>query len=117
MSISWIVVVKPRGPHQWATCFGSVHASQTSSRGWAKTRERTMSRSSVATVVLLLLQVVKVVVETVETLLPEAAVSGDPEGRVLERARAEPARPPLRPAPPDDQPRPLEDLQVLGDGR
>src|ERR1700734_745193 len=47
-SISSIVVVKPRGPHQFTTCFGLVIASQTSSRGALKSRVMTISRSAVS---------------------------------------------------------------------
>src|SRR3972149_245681 len=37
--------VNPFGPHHCATCFGSVHALNTSSRGASKTRVMTSSRS------------------------------------------------------------------------
>ena len=46
-SISWIVFVKPFGPHHCATCFGSIHALNTSSRGALKTRVVTISRAAV----------------------------------------------------------------------
>src|SRR6266571_3446330 len=49
-SISWIVVVKPVGPHHWAICRGSVHALNTSSLGALKTRLMTISRSVVVEV-------------------------------------------------------------------
>src|SRR6266436_2463034 len=42
-----MVFVKPIGPHHCATCLGSVHALNTSSRGASKTRVRTISRSAV----------------------------------------------------------------------
>src|SRR5882762_453050 len=41
-----MVFVKPIGPHHCATCLGSVHALNTSSRGASKTRDRTISRSA-----------------------------------------------------------------------
>jgi len=44
-SITSIVVVKPRGPHQFTTCFALVHASHTSSRGASNTRNITQSPS------------------------------------------------------------------------
>src|SRR5882757_1267408 len=44
-SIFLIVVLKPRGPHQFVTCCGSVHACHTSSRGAWRTRVMTISRS------------------------------------------------------------------------
>src|ERR1700722_2290909 len=37
-SISQRGLVKPRGPHHCARCFGSVHAWKTSARGASKTR-------------------------------------------------------------------------------
>src|SRR3979409_458085 len=46
-SISWIVVLKPFGPHHCATCFGSTNASHTSSRGASNRRDITISRSGV----------------------------------------------------------------------
>src|ERR1700722_11101538 len=46
-SIFSIVVVKPRGPHQFTTCLGLVIASQTSSRGALKSRVMRISRSAV----------------------------------------------------------------------
>src|SRR5689334_17245953 len=46
---SWrfVVLVKPRGPHQFTTCLGSVQACHTSSRGAWMTRDMTISRSEV----------------------------------------------------------------------
>ena len=43
-SISWIVFVKPFGPHQCTRCFGSVHALNTSSLGALMMREMTISQ-------------------------------------------------------------------------
>jgi hypothetical protein len=44
--ISWLVVVKPRGPHHCTTCLGSVQAANTSARGASSRRLRTISRSA-----------------------------------------------------------------------
>src|SRR5277367_6201373 len=98
-SIWWMVFVKPFGPHHWAMCLGSVQTSKTNSRGASSRRVRTISRSaamaesllfSVATVILLLLglwsrdfrpdslwfglQFTKVLIQTVQSCLPEAAI-------------------------------------------
>src|SRR4051794_7634769 len=42
-------LVKPRGPHHWATCAGSVHACHTSARGALKVRTIFTSRSKAIT--------------------------------------------------------------------
>ena len=47
-SISQTGFVKPFGPHHCATCFGSVQASNTRSRGASKVRVSTKSRSVAA---------------------------------------------------------------------
>src|SRR5712675_3090757 len=104
-SISWIVVVKPLGPHHCTTCLGSAHASQTSSRGASKTRVITISRSEVfstglflvsAMPLLLFFQITQVVVQAIEPLLPYHAVVFQPIGYILEGACLQPAGPPLR---------------------
>src|SRR4051812_33545246 len=82
-SISRVVVVNPRGPHQWATCVGSVHTANRSSRGALNTREVTISRSDagsglLGTVLLLLLKFAEVFVQPVETLFPEPLKPLDP---------------------------------------
>src|SRR5438045_137948 len=128
-----MVLVNPFGPHQCAMCRGSVQASNTSARGASKTRDITISRSaaglapgaeadawlglffSLATLVLLGLQLGEVVLESVEAFLPEAAVLLDPGVHVFERAGVETARPPLRLPAARDQAGALEDLEVLGD--
>src|SRR5262245_61567 len=126
-SISWMVVVKPFGPHHCATCSGFVQASNTSVRGASKRRVSTTSRPAVerassllaftGTILLLLGELTQVRVEAVEALLPEAPVEGRPVGDVLEGRRLQPARTPLRLAAAGDQSGALEHLQVLRDRR
>src|SRR5438874_6883831 len=122
-SISWIVFRKPFGPHQWATCLGSVHIRQTSSRGASKTRVATISFcAAFATAMFLLLlfflfELAQVLVQAVEARFPEFAVVPDPVGDLLERRRLEVAGSPLRVAAAGDQSGALEHLQMLGDGR
>src|SRR5688572_16041277 len=120
-SISWVVVVKPRGPHQCVTWLGSVHVSNTSSRGASKSRVTTSSRSAVgpagsllaAMLLSLSLQVVQVITQAVEALVPEAAVGLHPVRDVLESVRPQPAGPPLGRAAARDEARALEYLEVL----
>src|SRR5579859_365098 len=131
-SISWMVVVKPLGPHHCATCLGSVNASQTISRGASYTRDVTISRSDatvaglflslIAGMLLLLMnsfcfQRAQIVVEPVEALLPELAIVLHPLMHFLEGGGLQPARTPLRFASVGDQPGALQHFQVLGDGR
>src|SRR3954447_1931579 len=122
-SISWIVFVKPFGPHQWMTCCGSVHIRHTSSRGASKTRVAAISFSAAfATAMLFLLfllflfQLAQVFVQAVETLFPEFSVVLDPVGDLFERRRLEVAGAPLRVAAAGDEAGALEHLQMLGDG-
>src|ERR1017187_3183298 len=85
-SISWIVLVKPFGPHHCARCAGSVHALHTSSRGAAKARVETISRSDEsaagsfleAMFFFLFLKFLEIPVQAVESLLPEAPVALEP---------------------------------------
>src|ERR1700716_2725832 len=74
-SMSWMVVLKPFGPHHCTTCFGSVQAAHTNSRGASNKREMTISRSlsvavlfltSLAVIFLLPCHLLQVVVEAVE---------------------------------------------------
>ena len=55
-------------------------------------------------------------IQTIEAFRPEPTVVFHPVGDVLERARPEPARPPLRIAAARDQAGALEHSQVLGYG-
>src|SRR5688500_7232643 len=126
-SISCVVRVKPRGPHQFATCSRLVHMSNTSSRGASNVRRATISRDSSISAALLLslmaamsllllaLQFAQVFVQTVEALLPELAVVGEPVVDLFQRPGIEAARPPLGLAPAGDESRALEHFQVLGD--
>src|SRR2546427_6757881 len=117
-------LVNPWGPHHCATCFGSVHTLNRSSLGASKTRVGTSSCSfsfvavfPVAMLLLLVLHVTQIVIQTVKALRPEPPVAFGPVGNVLERTCLEPAGPPLRLVSPRDQPRALQRLKVLGDGR
>src|SRR5262245_31711285 len=65
----------------------------------------------------LCLQFAQVIVEPVETLFPEAAIALEPIVDFLQRARLDPARPPLRLASARDQAGTLEHLEVLGNRR
>src|SRR5262249_13091932 len=119
-----IVLVKPRGPHQCTMCSGSVQASNTRLRGASKTRVRTSTRSAAAAALLpaamfllLLLQFAQILVQTVETLLPEPPILLQPVAGVLERPGVEAAGPQLRLAAAGDQAGALQHLEVLGDGR
>src|SRR5690606_25182212 len=137
-SISAVVVEKPSGPHQWATCSGRVKASQTSSLGALKRRETTISRSDgeVASdpfpigvcsplflVILGLascrfaLQRAQVRVKTIKAAFPKVTITVDPIGHLAQRRCIQAARAPLGPSPLFDQPSALEDFEVLGDGR
>src|SRR5450432_4234568 len=115
-----MVVVKPVGPHHFTTCCGSVHASQTRSRGASNTRVIKISRSEVSSTgmlladmfLLLFLQLAQVFSEAIESLLPDFTVFFHPVGNILEARRFQPARPPLRLAPARDQPRSFEHLKM-----
>src|SRR5687768_15991050 len=125
-SMREIVLRKPFGPHHFATCSRSVHASHTTSRGASKTRVAAISRSAstcacslFAFIVVLLFRFVRfqlpqVFVEPVEALLPESAVRLDPVGDLAERSGVETARAPLRLSRPRGEPGALEHLEVLG---
>src|SRR6266513_1468589 len=124
-STSQTGAVKPCGPHHCATRFGSVHAANTRVRGALNVRVSTSSRSvlpgsgcpaaSLAGMSLLLsLYLAQIVVQTVEGRCPEPPVLPHPIGDVLERARLEPAGPPLRPPPARNQPGALQHLEMLG---
>src|SRR6266851_9000109 len=101
-------LVNPRGPHHCATCFGSVHTLNTSSRGASNTRVSANSFSllvlmlPVAMVFLLLLNVPQIVIQTAQTLRPKLLVMRQPIGNVLERRSSDPAGAPLGLAAPYD---------------
>src|SRR6516225_9932530 len=114
------MIAKPCGPHHRARCSGSVHASNTSRRGASKMRRMTSSAGTVTVSAAILrvlgLQLAQIFVKPSKAFFPEAAVMLEPIRSVLERCRIELARPPLRPAATRNQARPLQHLEVLGDG-
>src|SRR6266511_1559747 len=86
-SSSQVDSTNPSGANHFANCFGSVHALYTSSRGALKTRLVVRVRSAGALTglavplvnsLVLPLQFAKVLVQAVETQLPELAVALDP---------------------------------------
>src|SRR5438132_8410848 len=94
-SISWMVFVKPLGPHHLATCCGSVHIRNTSSRGASNTRVATISccpalaamllPALVAAMLSLLgLELAQVVVQAIEALIPETPIVLHPVGDLLQ---------------------------------
>src|ERR1700690_1791266 len=127
-STSQTGIVKRCGPHHFARCFGSVHALNTSSRGASKTRVISISRSAkfaaalfpallAAMFPLLLFQRLKIVIQTIEALIPEAPVAIDPVGDLFERHGPKAAGPSLRLTAARNQPGAFEHFEVLGDGR
>src|SRR5687767_9776377 len=68
-------------------------------------------------VLLLRLQFAQIVVETIEALLPEAAIVLQPLVHGLERLHLDAAGPPLRLTAARDQSGALQNLQMLGDRR
>src|SRR5439155_10943514 len=66
---------------------------------------------------LLFLKLAEVVVQAIEAGFPVPPVLADPFGRVPERLRLQPARPPLRLTSLLEEPRALEHLEVLRDRR
>src|SRR5260221_6565321 len=122
-SISHRYVVMCAGPYQRMNISGSVQARQTSSRGASKTRSIRTWAPVVSVLVLgpaviaRLLQFGQIRVESIESLLPQPAVVLDPVGDLLQGLRREPARPPLGVSCALDEACPLQDLQVLRDGR
>src|SRR6266545_2512336 len=116
-----------RGPHHLGMSSGSIIVLNRSSRGASKTRVSSISRSEgnvsvivlslAITVFLLLLHPMKDFIQSLEALLPEPAVALDPLVGLPERCGIEARRPPLRVAAALDEPRSLEHLQMLRDGR
>src|SRR5437773_8290274 len=110
----------PFGPHHFCRCSGCVNTSKTRSRGASKTRSMTSSLVGTSTTLslaamslLLQLQFLQVLVKTVESLLPDDAIALDPFVDLLERARLERRRPPLRLFASRDESRAFEHLDVL----
>src|SRR5262245_10478231 len=117
-------VWRPPGPRHCARCLGSVKAKNTSSRGASSSRLPMIERGSVsrsmlffAPILLLLrLQSFEIVFETIEALLPQAAIAFEPIVNALQCGRFEPTGAPLRRAAARDQACVLQYLQVLGYG-
>src|SRR5258708_28531562 len=115
-------LVNPRGPHHCATCFGSVHTLNTSSRGASNSRVNTNSCSSfvmmlpVAMLFLLFLHFVQILIQPIEALRPEPLVACDPIRNILEPPGRNPAGPPLRLAPACYHPSMFQHFEVAGDG-
>src|SRR5690606_10358674 len=120
-SISTRGFVKPCGLHHCWTCFGSVHASNTRSRGASNSRVMTTSccvesvvRLLGAVMVALLgLQVTKVVVQSIEAVFPEAAILLKPVGRFFQLLYLQADLPPLRLAVAYDHPHLLQIFEML----
>src|SRR5215469_6731321 len=117
------VKVKPRGQDHCARCCGSVQALNTSARGAAKLRRRVSSRCAASFVTfacmssLLTLQLVEILTETLEAVLPVAAIALGPVGDFLERRRLQATGARLGRATAADEAGALEHFQMLGDGR
>src|SRR5215208_8307766 len=113
-------VSKCAGPNQAATSSGSVQALNTCSRGASKMRVIRISVPSAATRVgsfIAAFLPVEVRLEAVHPALPSALARLHPLHGLVERLGLHPARAPLRLAAADDQPCPLEHLQVARDRR
>src|ERR1700758_5603180 len=87
--------VKPFGPHNCITYFGSVHAFQTNSRGASKTLVTTI-RSVSLTVFLVIsdlrfFHLIHNYIQLVETLFPEFAIAKRPVADCLNRLWPKPA--------------------------
>src|SRR5262245_18776974 len=91
-SISWMVVLKPFGPHHCCTCSGSVQAFQTRARGALIARCVTISRSlSDILISLLGLDGAHVRLEPVEARLPLRPQAPQPARHLVEPGRFQPA--------------------------
>src|SRR5262245_21976292 len=118
--------VNPLGAHHLSRCSLRIHAWNTRLRGASKTRVTSSALSPIwvaalgfafaAILLLLRLQFAQVIVQAIETLLPESAVTFQPVVHLLERTRLDAAGPPLRLAPAQDQAGALQHLEMLGDG-
>src|SRR6266550_1681094 len=114
----------PIGPHHFCRCSGCVNTSKTRSRGASKTRSMTSSLIGISTTLslaamslLLHLQFLQVLVQTIEPLLPDDAIALDPFVDLFERARLERRRPPLRLLAARHESRTFEHLEVLAHRR
>ncbi len=126
--------MNPSGPNHWQKASASVHAANTASRVASRTRTRTISRSRAHVVGSVMVRVLlmaspmsvgcgsvrcapEVRIEPVETVVPRSSCVLGPCGDLDQRLRPQPAWPPLSISAATDQTRPLEDLQMTGDGR
>src|SRR5439155_16985621 len=116
-------MVAPSGPYHLAKCSGSVHIRQTRSTGALRVRSITtaswvpLSSVIVFACLSLLLELLDVVVHSVEAGFPDGPVLLGPRRNRLEWCGVEGARSVLGALAPCDQPRPFEHLDVLRDGR
>src|SRR5215831_599402 len=122
----------PCGPNQRSKCSAFVQTSKTSERGASNTRWMTSSPAEMSLSLLLRagiplllsgrfpalrLELAQVHVESIEALLPEAAVFGGPLRDLSQRGRVQLARAPLRLPGAGDETGALEDPEMLRDGR
>src|SRR5262245_12205171 len=109
---------QPRAPYHRVSSGGWVNASKTSRAGAVKDRVSTISRSvgivTVSSVIALHLRQQRV--EALVALLPVQPKVLQPRGDLLQGLWREPARAALLVATAGDEPGPLQDLEVLGDG-
>src|SRR5476649_1001698 len=114
-------LVKPSGPHHFASSPASVQTLKTSSRGAFRRRVRTISGAADSPLTLFFLvgisftfflQLVQIVVQSIETLLPNMPVDCNPSGGGFERRCLQAAWTPLRIAAAHDQTGALEDVEV-----
>src|SRR4051812_96172 len=112
-------VSKNSGPYHAATSSGSVQALNTRSRGASKMRVIRTCCSAAASVesFILFSFPAQVRVESVHPCLPRPLARLHPLHGLVEWVGLHPARPPLRLAAADDQPRALQYLQVARDCR
>src|SRR5438552_6429924 len=111
------------GPHHFCRCCGCVNTSKIRSRGESKPRSMTssligisMTLSLAAMSLLLHMQFLQVLVQTIEPLLQDDAIALDPFVDLFERARLERRRPPLRLPAAGHKSCAFEHLEVLAHG-
>src|SRR5258705_238185 len=119
------MISTPFGPNHFCSSFGSAHAFQTTWRGASNTREITNSSGllisllafSAGIFLLLFLQFAQVLVKAIEAVFPEPAVVIEPVGDFFQACGLDAAGAPLRIAAAGDEPRVLENFQMLRDRR
>src|SRR5487761_2265881 len=127
-SMSHLASGTPSGSHHCDSSSGRVQALNTAAGGASTSRSSRMAKSlrsmlkpraSVSRtggMSLLLFLSIEMSLQIVEAGLPGTPERLHPVGRLLERLRHQPARPPLRVAPALDQPGLFQHLEVLGNG-